>query len=126
MAYGFLQSFNPALIVRSAGTEPADKVNPKAVLVMREKGIDLSKNVPTLVDAYLNETWDYVITVCDQANETCPIFTGKVKNRLHMGFEDPSKVTGDEYTVWSEFRRVRDLIKKEFRKFYNSEIRPQL
>ena len=63
---------------------------------MRESGIDISSHTPHLVDQYLNEEWDYVITVCDHANETCPLFTGKVKNRLHMGFEDPSHSMGTE------------------------------
>ena len=88
---GFLQSFDKRLQVFSAGTEPALKINPMAVNVMKKAGIDISKNKPNNVDKYLNEEWDYVITVCDHANETCPVFPGKVRNRLHMGFEDPSK-----------------------------------
>ncbi|MFW5657806.1 MAG: arsenate reductase ArsC [Bacteroidota bacterium] len=123
MAHGFLQSFDKNLTVRSAGTEPASQVNPKAVKVMNEAGIDISHHKPTLVDEYLNEEWDYVITVCDHANETCPAFFGKVKNRLHIGFEDPSHATGTEEFIRSEFIRVRDEIKEAFYNFYIENIK---
>jgi arsenate reductase (thioredoxin) len=123
MAHGFLQSFDKNLTVCSAGTEPALQVNPKAVAVMNEIGIDISHHKPTMVDEYLNEEWDFVITVCDHANETCPAFFGKVKNRLHMGFEDPSHAAGTEDFIWNEFRRVRDEIKEAFKKIYNEKIK---
>jgi arsenate reductase (thioredoxin) len=126
MAHGFLQSFDRNIEVRSAGTEPAGQVNRKAVKVMQEAGIDISSHTPRRVDQYLNEEWDYVITVCDNANETCPAFFGKVKNRLHIGFEDPSHATGTEEHIWSEFRRVRDEIKEAFYKFYSEQIKPRL
>ena len=126
MAHGFLQSFDSGLAVRSAGTEPASQVNPKAILAMHESGIDISSHAPRTVDQYLNEKWDYVITVCDHANETCPLFSGKVKYRLHMGFEDPSHAIGSDEFIWSEFRRVRDEIKNSFYKLYIDEIKPQL
>ena len=123
MAQGFLQSFDDRLTVCSAGTEPAKQVNQKAVQVMKEAGIDISHHTPKLVDQYLRDEWDYVITVCDHANETCPLFMGKVKQRLHMGFEDPSNATGSEEFIMSEFRRVRDLIQDEFRKFYEENLK---
>jgi len=123
MAQGFLQSFNKNITVCSAGTDPAIQVNPKAVEVMKEVGIDISHHRPKLVDQYLNDEWDYVITVCDDANETCPAFIGKVKHRLHIGFEDPSRAAGTEEFIMSEFRRVRDEIKNKFWKFYDEEIR---
>lgn len=126
MAHGFLQSFDPNITVCSAGTEPAGKVNVKAVEVMKEAGVDISGHYPKLVDQYLNDEWDFVITVCDHANETCPVFIGKVKNRLHIGFEDPSHVVGTDDYIWSEFRRVRDEIKKEFYKFFVEKIKPQI
>lgn len=126
MAHGFLQSFNKNIIVRSAGTEAAPQVNPKAVAVMKEEGIDISHHQPTMVNEYLNEEWDYVITVCDHANETCPAFFGKVKNRLHMGFEDPSHATGTDDYIWGEFRRVRDEIREAFSSLYEDKIKPQL
>jgi arsenate reductase len=126
MAHGFLQSFDSRLEVRSAGTEPASQVNPKAVKVMGEAGIDISNHKPTLAEKYVAEEWDYVITVCDHANETCPLFTGKVKNRLHMGFEYPSHATGTEEFIGSEFIRVRDEIKEAFYKLYTEQLKPQL
>jgi arsenate reductase len=126
MAHGFLQSFNPGITVRSAGTEPARQVNPKAVQVMKEAGIDISFHTPALVDQYLNDEWDYVITVCDHANETCPLFTGKVRHRLHLGFEDPSNASGPEEFIMNEFRRIRDSIRNTFYKFYMTELKPLL
>jgi len=123
MAQGFLQSFDKNIEVCSAGTEPARQVNPKAVKVMMEVGIDITHHSPKIVDQYLNVEWDYVITVCDNANETCPAFFGKVKNRLHIGFEDPSHATGTEEHIWNEFRRVRDEIRSSFYDFYNNNLK---
>ena len=101
MAQGFLQSFDKNIEVHSAGTEPTDLINQTAVKVMHEAGIDISRHKPQSVDKYLNYEWDYVITVCDNANETCPVFIGKVKNRLHMGFEDPSRFIGTDMQIMS-------------------------
>lgn len=126
MAQGFLQSFDATIEVHSAGTEPALQVNPVAVQVMKEAGIDISHAMPKHVGRYMDDSWDYLITVCDRADETCPTFFGKVKHRLHMGYEDPSQVTGKDDHLWSEFRRVRDEIKDGFQKFYNDQIKPQL
>jgi arsenate reductase len=117
MAQGFLESFDKSLDVHSAGTEPAKMVNQTAIKVMKEVGIDISQNQPKNVEIYLNDVWDYVITVCDDANETCPVFSGKVKNRIHMGFEDPSHFKGTEEQITNEFRKVRDEIKIAFQKF---------
>lgn len=108
MAHGFLQSFDKRLKVFSGGTRPAERVNPKAVQVMKEVGIDVSGHVPTHVDEYVAEAWDYVITVYGGANESCPVFSGRVAHRLHIGFDDPSESTGSEEWVMREFRRVRD------------------
>jgi len=126
MAHGFLQSFDKNIEVHSAGTSPGEIVNPKAIEVMAETGIDISNNSPKSVDLYLNDKWDYLITVCDDANETCPIFPGKVMHRLHMGFQDPSHATGTEEFIMSEFRRVRDEIKNEFNELYSNKIKSQL
>jgi len=123
MAHGFLQSFDKNIDVCSAGTEPAKQVNPTAIKVMKEVGIDISQHTPTMVDQYLNDEWDYVITVCDHANETCPAFFGKVKNRLHIGFEDPSHAKGSDEFILHEFRRIRDLIKERFYKFYVENLK---
>lgn len=126
MAHGFLQSFDEKLTVRSAGTEPAGQVNQTAVKVMKEAGIDISHHTPKMVDQYINDEWDYVITVCDHANETCPIFMGKVKHRLHMGFEDPSHAKGSEEFILSEFYRIRDQIKNDFHLLYVEQLKPLL
>lgn len=126
MTHGFLQSFDKNITVCSAGTEPAKQVNLTAVKVMKEAGVDISHHTPKIVDQYLNDEWDYVITVCDHANETCPLFMGKVKCRLHMGFEDPSHAKGTEEFILSEFYRVRDEIKEKFYKLYVEQIKPQL
>ena len=126
MAHGFLQSFDSRLEVYSAGTKPAEKVNPMAVKVMGEMGIDLSHHSPKSVNQYIGQEWDYVITVCGGASESCPMFTGKVKNRLHIGFDDPSEATGTPEFISSEFHRVRDEIKVRFLELYLKEIRPQL
>lgn len=126
MAHGFLKYFDKDIEVFSAGTHPAEKINSLAVEVMADIGVDISKHVPTNVSMYLNETWDYVITVCGNANETCPSFIGKVGKRLHIGFDDPSAVIGTKDFIQSEFIRVRDEIKNEFRKFYITEIQKQV
>ncbi|MGK9476420.1 arsenate reductase ArsC [Melioribacter sp. OK-6-Me] len=118
MAEGFLKSFDKNLEVYSAGTKPAEKVNPYAVKAMMEVGIDISKGVPENVDKYLNQSFDYVITVCDNAKETCPVFIGKVGKQLHIGFDDPAEAVGTEEEVMPVYRRVRDEIKAEFEKFY--------
>ena len=123
MAQGFLQSFDKDITVLSAGTEASGKLNSKAVLVMKEIGIDISLHTSDQVEKYLNDEWDYVITVCGGANETCPAFIGKVKNRLHIGFDDPSHVKGSKEFIMSEFYRVRDEIKEAFSKFYTENIK---
>jgi arsenate reductase len=120
-----MQSFDNNIEVHSAGTEPAAQVNQTAVKVMLEAGIDISQNAPKSVDIYLKDEWDYVITVCDDAKESCPFFFGKVKHRLHMGFEDPSKAIGTNEYILSEFRRVRDEIKNSFYSFYVTQIKSQ-
>jgi arsenate reductase len=122
MAHGFLQSFDKNLTVRSAGTEASGRLNQKAVAAMKEIGIDISHHTSDSVDLYLDQEWDYVITVCGGANENCPAFLGKVKNRLHIGFDDPSHAVGTDEFIWSEFIRVRDEIKEAFRKFYQENI----
>lgn len=126
MAHGFLQSFDKRLEVFSAGTEPAVRVNPTAVDVMKKAGIDISNQSPKHVDEYIKESWDYVITVCDHANETCPVFPGKVKHRLHIGFDDPSHTRGSYTEIMNEFYRVRNEIRDEFYKLFESELKKKL
>jgi arsenate reductase len=122
MAHGFLQSFDKRLEVHSAGTEPARKVNPMAIEVMKKIGVDISGHKPKNLEQYLNEDWDYVITVCDHANEVCPVFPGKVRNRLHMGFEDPSETKGNYTEILNEFYRIRNEIRDEFYNLYEKVL----
>ena len=123
MAEGFLKSFDKSIYVVSAGTEPSSEVHPKAIEVMKEVGIDISDGKPKSVAEFLNESFDYVITVCGGAKETCPMFSGEVKHRLHIGFDDPAEAEGSEEFIISEFRRIRDEIKRDFSKFYNENIK---
>lgn len=123
MAEGFLNSFDENLEVYSAGTKPAERVNPFAIKAMKEVGIDISKGIAEDVDKYLSQSFDYVITVCDNAKETCPVFMGDVKHRLHIGFDDPADAVGTEEEVMPVYRRVRDEIKKEFYEFYLKELK---
>jgi arsenate reductase len=126
MAAGFLASFDSTLEVHSAGTYPAMRVHPKAVEVMKESGVDISHAFPKSVDRYLAQPFDYVITVCDNANETCPVFSGSVRRRLHMGFDDPSFFPGTDEQRLAEFRRVRDQIRARFENLYRAEILPDM
>ncbi|KAF5060912.1 Arsenate reductase [anaerobic digester metagenome] len=123
MAHGFLQSFDPSLTVRSAGTEASGHLNPKAVEVMKEIDIDISHHTSDSVDLYLGEEWDYVITVCGGANEACPAFSGMVKRRLHIGFDDPSHAVGTPEFIQGEYIRVRNEIREGFWKLYNEQIK---
>jgi len=126
MAHGFLQSFDKSLYVASAGTNASGKLNSKAVEVMMEAGVDISHHTSDSVEKYLGEEWDYVITVCGGANESCPAFMGKVKHRLHIGFDDPSDAQGAPEFIRSEYLRVRDEIKIAFLNLYNSMIKPEI
>ena len=93
-----------------------------AIRIMQEAGIDISGHTPYHVNYFLHQSWDYVITVCGGANESCPAFIGDVRHRLHIGFDDPSKTEGSDDFVLSEFRRVREEIKKSFYHLYQKEI----
>lgn len=123
MAEGFLKSFDPELEVHSAGTNPASRISSKAIQVMNELGIDISGGIPENVEKYILQPFDYVITVCDNAKETCPVFIGKVGKQLHIGFEDPAEATGTEEEILTVFRRIRDEIKNDFYDFYINNIK---
>ncbi len=117
MAEAFLKAFRPEWQISSAGANPSDRVHPLAIRVMKEVGIDLEGARPRKVDDFLNQPFDYVITVCDQARETCPVFFGEVGQQLHMGFEDPAAARGTEEEVLAVFRRVRDEIHTALARF---------
>lgn len=123
MAHGILKALDQELAVYSAGTNPAKEVHPKAIQVMKELGLDISSHQPHHIDQYLDKTWDFVITVCGGAKETCPAFIGNVKTRLHIGFEDPANAKGSDEEVIKVFRLVRDQILRDFFTFYHKEIK---
>lgn len=93
---------------------------------MAEVGIDLAGEMTKGVNRFLNDAFDYVITVCDQANETCPVFLGSVRHQMHFGFEDPVQVSGSEEEVIREFRRIRDEIKSKLHHLYQQLIRKEI
>jgi len=94
----------------SAGTQPAARVHPLAIRAMTEEGIDISGGIPESVDRFLEMPWDLVITVCDSARETCPVFPGPVET-LHISFPDPAEASGTDDEVMAVFRAVRDDIR---------------
>lgn len=116
MAEGYLRNFaDGKLEVYSAGTE-IHGLNPKAVAVMKEDGIDISGHTSNHVDEYRDLDFDVIITVCDHAKENCPYLPSRAK-RVHQNFPDPAKATGTEEEVMNEFRSVRDLIRHYSREF---------
>ena len=111
MAEGFLRSLAGSRFeVASAGTQ-ATRVHPLATRAMADIGIDISRHTSKIVDELVQQSWDYVITVCDAANEACPVFPKK-SNRLHWSFDDPSQARGSDDQRLEVFRRVRDQIKR--------------
>ncbi|MDA0206212.1 MAG: arsenate reductase ArsC [Acidobacteria bacterium] len=126
IAEAFLRSFDPRLEVESAGSKPAARVNPYAIRVMEEAGVDIFNGRPKNVAQFLNDKIDYVITVCGNAERDCPAFVGEVKHRLHIGFPDPADATGTEEEILAVFRQSRDEIHKRFQEFYETELLPQL
>ena len=120
----YVWNLDKRLSVVSAGTKPEKEVNPNAVAVMLEKGIDISSHIPKNVNRYISEEFDYVVTVCDNAKENCPVFSGKVKQRFHFPFEDPAEARGGHDEILKKYREIRDLIFEKFEKFYFEKIRP--
>ncbi|MBE0647144.1 MAG: arsenate reductase ArsC [Bacteroidales bacterium] len=116
MAEGILRSLHPSWEIESAGTRPEKEVNPYAIQVMKEIDIDISSHHPKSTTLFTREAFDIVVTVCDNARENCPVFTGEVKQRLHIGFEDPAAARGTEAEVIAKYRRIRDEIKTAFLK----------
>jgi arsenate reductase len=123
MAEGFLKAFDSSLEVHSAGTNPSDRVHPKAIQVMKEVDVDISDGYPKDVNLFINQSFDFVITVCGNAQETCPTFIGDVKEQLHIGFQDPAEATGTEEEILSVFRKIRNKIKQDFKDFYEKIVR---
>lgn len=114
MAEGILQNAAGDLFdVFSAGSNPTGYVHPTAIEVLKEIGIDISGHESKHLDQFLNAGMDTVITVCDDANEACPIFPGDV-TRYHWGFEDPPKAAKNGESEMEAFQRIRDEIRKVF------------
>ena len=123
MAEGFLRSLGPELEVFSAGTHPEKEVNPNSIIVMKEIDIDITSQFPKDVSIYVKDSFDYVITVCDNAKESCPVFTGKVKKQLHLGFVDPAEAKGSKEKILNEYREIRDEIRSAFRHLYDTKLK---
>ena len=122
MAQACLQHLDAGLCVRSAGTYPTSQTHPLAIEVMKEVGMPITDLQPHNVKDYLNEAWDAVITVCDHARESCPNFTGAVKQRLHISFPDPSLATGTKEEQLAVFREIIDRIVLSFTDFYHQNL----
>ena len=121
MAEGYLRFFGQGEVeVYSAGIE-THGVNPKAVMVMKEDGVDISAHTSNHVDEYMDIDFDHVITVCDNAKENCPYFPTRAM-RLHHNFPDPAKAMGTEEEVLQDFRAVRDLIKAYCQQFIKENL----
>jgi len=123
MAEGFVNHFGGENFEGvSAGSHPAEAVHPIAIKVMKEEGIDLSQNQPKHLTSFLEEHIDYLVTVCDNAKESCPNFPANVTH-FHWSFEDPALAEGTEEEVLNSFRKIRDQIKDKFVSFMEKELR---
>jgi len=121
MADGIINhDFSGRVEAFSAGTEPHG-LNPKAVQVMAEIGIDIAPNSSDHLSRYQGQPFDYVITLCGDANDKCPLFFGGVR-RIHSGFDDPPKATGSAEEVLAVYRRVRDEIREQLGDFFRREL----
>jgi len=124
MAEAILRALsNGALEVYSAGTEPAQSVHPLATAVMEEIGLSMQGHHPKSVDIFLQEHFDYVITVCGDAEQRCPHFRGTVRHRLHLPFEDPAQAAGTEEERLQMFRSVRDQIIARMFALYHTHMK---
>lgn len=119
IAEAVLRNLNPKYSVFSAGTEPAKQVHPATVKVMKEIGMDISDYKTKHVNNFINEDWDYLITVCDIAKQNCPVFHGNVKKSLFIKFADPLAYPGDEEFILKLVRSTRDKIIEEFEAFHS-------
>lgn len=121
IAEGYLRYYaNNKALIYSAGIE-THGVNPKAIQIMKEDGIDISTHTSNHIDEYSDIDFDFVITVCDNAKENCPFFPTKAK-KFHYNFPDPAKATGNEEEITHQFRVVRDLIKQYAQNFISENL----
>jgi len=121
IAEGYLRHFaKDKGVIYSAGVE-THGVNPKAIAVMREDGIDIAAHTSNNIDEYFDVEFDFVITVCDNAKERCPFFPTQAK-KFHYNFPDPAKAAGSDIEIMNEFRKVRDMIKEYSRNFIQENL----
>jgi len=121
LAEGYLRKFaGDKANIYSAGIE-THGVNPRAIATMKEDGIDISKHTSNYADEYANIDFDYIITVCDNAKEACPVFPSKAK-KFHFNFPDPAKATGTEEEIIAQFRAVREMIKDYTQNFVKENL----
>lgn len=117
MAHGWLNALaGDKYKVRSAGLE-AHGLNPRAVQVMKEAGVDISHHTSDVIDPEILKRADYIITLCGHANDNCPVVSNPKAERWHWGFDDPAKATGTEEEIMDQFRTVRDAIKARIEQF---------
>lgn len=122
MAAAFLERLDSALLIRSAGTNPVTEVHPLTIKVMKEAGIDISDREPVDIRKYIDEPWDFLITVCDVAKNECPTFHGKVERKIYYRFVDPLEFAVNQQRRSDIFRNVRDDIEFEMEEFYEMFI----
>jgi arsenate reductase (thioredoxin) len=123
MGEGILKILDPALEVFSAGVAPEKEVNPFAIAAMAELGIDISNNIPKSIEIYTGLDFDYIITVCDNAREACPVFFGSSAPIVHVGFEDPARAKGNHEEIMQVYRTTRDRMMIELKEFYESNLK---
>jgi len=123
MAEGLINARLDGFEAYSAGTEPGHRIHPQVMKVMNEVGIDLSPYEPKGLDQFREQRFDYVITVCNSARESCPVWLGEAGERVHIGFDDPAAATGTDAEITAEFRRVRDEIEERVLGFLGNRNR---
>jgi arsenate reductase len=122
MAEGLINArLGDQFVAYSAGTQPSGYVHPKAISVMGELGIDLSQNESKSTELFRGQYFDHVITVCDSAKETCPVWLENAGQKTHIGFYDPAEATGTEAEVTAVFRQIRDEIADQILSFLQSK-----
>ncbi len=125
MAEGFINARLDNFEAYSAGTKPSHEIHPKVLQVMNEVGIDLNLNQTKSLGHFQGQRFDYVITVCNSAQENCPVWLGEVGERIHLGFDDPATATGTEEEIMAMFRRVRDEIEERVLGFLQGQYQLQ-
>ncbi|NPA43412.1 MAG: arsenate reductase ArsC [Chlorobi bacterium] len=122
MAEAFFRHYYPEWEVESAGTEPGEEVHPLVREVMAERGLSLEGHRPKSADRFTDRPWDVVLTVCDEAREKCPVFTGEALKRIHRGFPDPAAARGSREERLRIFREVRNQIEDFVKNFAKNTV----